>query len=761
MGNSKSKPTIDRYKDKVEPEAVFAPPPPASPSSSGQLSDADGLIMNGPLSSTKVREFSVQEITKMTRQRWDKIGSGGFGPVYKGVIKSSDRTQWVAVKFLSESSKQGFRELVQEIKVLPNIHHRHLVSLIGFCNDDNCRAVVYEFVPNGTLSDHLHGGTKGNQSVTPLPWRKRLAIALEVGLALSYLHLGITPAVVHRDIKPSNVLMDLRMHAKLGDFGLSRLFANEEYTHLTTGVKGTIGYLDPEYHKTQRMTDKTDVYSFGVLLMELISGRRPVGIMAGSGRLFNLVEWARGAMQRGDIRCVLDKKIEEGSYCQQALWKLADGAMKCCEPHPFNRPRIDEITDIIREAIMLQDQSGGRAEGIPQRPAHAPPSAAQAGPQTGEGRGGGGAVPVGVGRNQEAQAGGGRGGGDGSVADYGQQPLSSGSYGSGSAGGLHGQRPPRSGLERSNHFNYGLGGSNHYNYVQAGETRPPPEAIAAAAVAAGGQGGDGSGEGVHGQQPLSSGAYGSGSAGGLHGQRPPRSGLGGSNHYYNYVRAGETRPPPEAIAAGGQGGGQGVGDGSGGGLHGQQPPHLGGHVSGLHPMIPGGSGSYGGGESLVSGSGPWRVSVQELQQSGSHLLEQRPAQQGGNPIADRPVWGPYSWQEGGASSFGRTDGEGGGGLGPRVQYPPYSGSFFPRQDPARPAEVQQSPYPNGFERVGSGAGGERGPAPTFPPIITSPPSFHSAVNPPSPFAATSPYQPQGAPASPYQPVLPFLRPPVG
>ncbi|GBG61275.1 hypothetical protein CBR_g19807 [Chara braunii] len=335
-----------------------------------KLTEKEGLQVNAVLSMTAVREMRAQEIEKMTGQFCELLGRGGFGSVYKGVIKGSNCTRWVAVKVLSSNSRQGIRELVKEIQILPNLHHRHLVSLIGYCNEATCQALVYEYIPNGTLNDHLHcrGG------LAPLTWRQRLAIALDVARALSYLHLHVSPAIVHRDIKPSNVLLDNKMHAKLADFGLSKMFADDEFTHLTTDIKGTAGYLDPEYYTTQRLSEKTDIYSFGVLLMELISGKPPLGITAQRQR-FDLVKWARVQLGKGNVERVLDKKVAEGTYSVEALWRLADGAMLCCEPYSANRPGIGEITRKIQEAIDLQNLSdnGQSTQGVPRQMMRAAP----------------------------------------------------------------------------------------------------------------------------------------------------------------------------------------------------------------------------------------------------------------------------------------------------------------------------------------------------------------------------------------------------
>ncbi|GBG61268.1 hypothetical protein CBR_g19800 [Chara braunii] len=334
----------------------------------------------------QVKKYSAEEIKRATNN-FDvstRIGGGGFGTVYKGTVRTSVHTQQtVAIKKLGVDSRQGINELVKEIEILPRLHHRHLVTLVGYCSAPGCLALVYEYISNGTLNDHMYGS-----KATPsgLPWLTRISIALDVARALSYLHLHVTPGVIHRDIKPSNILIDQKMHAKLTDFGLSKLLPDdEEYTHLTTNIKGTQGYLDPEYFQTRRLTERTDVYSFGVVMLELITGRKPLEIITGMRR-FDLVKWARAEMKKGNIRSVLDHRIAEGAYSVDALWKLADCAMTCCEPYSANRPNIGDVVRYIEEAETLQREGSRSGQAFPERIGS---GAQNAGP-SGGGAGGGG-----------------------------------------------------------------------------------------------------------------------------------------------------------------------------------------------------------------------------------------------------------------------------------------------------------------------------------------------------------------------------------
>ncbi|XXG57278.1 hypothetical protein AAC387_Pa03g4479 [Persea americana] len=222
----------------------------------------------GDLFSSEKRRFTYAQVITMTNNFKRSIGKGGFGTVYHGQML--DGTQ-VAVKMLSQQSVkllshtcQGPDEFQNEVQLLMRIHHRNLVPFIGYCQEGECTALIYEYMAQGNLGSHLLGT---NGCTKALNWGQRLRIALDIAQGLEYLHTGCKPAIIHRDMKTANILLNERFEAKTGDFGLSKvLFKDDEQTHVSTLVKGTPGYLDPEYFHSNNLTQKSDVYGFGVVL---------------------------------------------------------------------------------------------------------------------------------------------------------------------------------------------------------------------------------------------------------------------------------------------------------------------------------------------------------------------------------------------------------------------------------------------------------------------------------------------------------------
>lgn len=284
-----------------------------------------------------VKAFTFREMAVATDNfnRSTQVGQGGYGKVYKGNLY--DNTV-VAVKRAEEVSLQGQKEFLTEIKMLSRLHHRNLVSLVGYCDEEGEQMLVYEFMPNGTLRDWLSGKTKEY-----LNFSMRLRIALGSAKGILYLHTEAHPPVFHRDIKASNILLDSKLTAKVADFGLSRLapVLDDEGTvphHVSTIVKGTPGYLDPEYFLTHKLTDKSDVYSLGVVFLELLTGMQPIS----HGK--NIVREVNMAHRAGMMFSIIDSRM--GSYPSECVERFVALALLCCYDNPEKRP---SMLDVVRE----------------------------------------------------------------------------------------------------------------------------------------------------------------------------------------------------------------------------------------------------------------------------------------------------------------------------------------------------------------------------------------------------------------------------
>ncbi|KAF5471766.1 hypothetical protein F2P56_008536 [Juglans regia] len=247
--------------------------------------------------------FTFYEIEDATRKFEKRIGSGGFGVVYYGMKDGKE----IAVKVLTSNSYQGMREFSNEVTLLSRIHHRNLVQFLGYCQEGDRSMLVYEFLHNGTLKEHLYGPLKGERRIT---WIKRLEIAEDAAKGIEYLHTGCVPAIIHRDLKTSNILLDKHMRAKVSDFGLSKL-AVDGVSHVSSKVRGTVGYLDPEYYISQQLTDKSDVYSFGVILLELLSGQAAISDKSFGVDCCYIVEWVS-----------VERWLESSCKSVSAVWSL-------------------------------------------------------------------------------------------------------------------------------------------------------------------------------------------------------------------------------------------------------------------------------------------------------------------------------------------------------------------------------------------------------------------------------------------------------
>ncbi|OIT05481.1 PREDICTED: proline-rich receptor-like protein kinase PERK1 [Nicotiana attenuata] len=340
------------------------PPPPPYMSSSGASSNYSGFDPLPPPSPGMVLGFSkstftYEELVRATDgfSNANLLGQGGFGYVHRGVLPNGKE---VAVKQLKAGSGQGEREFQAEVEIISRVHHKHLVSLVGYCITGSQRLLVYEFVPNNTLEFHLHG--KGRP---PLDWPIRLKIALGSAKGLAYLHEDCQPKIIHRDIKAANILIDFNFEAKVADFGLAKL-TSDVNTHVSTRVMGTFGYLAPEYASSGKLTEKSDVFSYGIMLLELITGRRPVD----SSQTYmddSLVDWARPQLTRALEDEKFDSLIDPrlgNDYNHNEVARMVACAAACVRHSARRRPRMSQVVRALEGDVSLSDLN----EGI--RPGH-------------------------------------------------------------------------------------------------------------------------------------------------------------------------------------------------------------------------------------------------------------------------------------------------------------------------------------------------------------------------------------------------------
>ncbi|XP_022960694.1 receptor-like serine/threonine-protein kinase ALE2 [Cucurbita moschata] len=347
------------------------PTPHALVSSLNKPSGAGGSVMAAMPSSASLsfgssiapysgsaKTFSASDIERATNN-FDPsriLGEGGFGRVYRGTLE--DDTE-VAVKVLKRDDHQGGREFLAEVEMLSRLHHRNLVKLIGICTEEGSRSLVYELIPNGSVESHLHDVDK---ETAPLDWDARMKIALGAARGLSYLHEDSSPRVIHRDFKSSNILLEHDFTPKVSDFGLARTAMDEESRHISTRVMGTFGYVAPEYAMTGHLLVKSDVYSYGVVLLELLTGRKPVDMSQPPGEE-NLVAWARPLLtSKEGLDVIIDKSLDS-SVPFENIAKVAAIASMCVQPEVSHRPFMGEVVQALK---LVCNQCNDAREAISQ-----------------------------------------------------------------------------------------------------------------------------------------------------------------------------------------------------------------------------------------------------------------------------------------------------------------------------------------------------------------------------------------------------------
>ncbi|KAK4792191.1 hypothetical protein SAY86_022626 [Trapa natans] len=356
--------------------------------------------------------FTYEELRMATDGFSDAnlLGQGGFGFVHKGTLPDGEE---VAVKQLKAGSGQGEREFQAEVEIINRVHHKHLVSLVGYCITGTERLLVYEFVPNNTLQFHLHGmylvtSSLGMENISlvrvrffneymyiwwefisgkdrpTIDWPTRLKVAVGSAKGLAYLHEDCHPKIIHRDIKAANILLDFKFEAKVADFGLAKFFSDTN-THVTTRVMGTFGYLAPEYASSGKLTEKSDVFSFGVMLLELITGRKPVD----TKNIYmddSLVDWVSDeklasppnlppffpyvlskrrarpkltrALEDGNIDSLVDPKLK-GEYNHEEMARMIACAAACVRHSARRRPRMSKVVRALEGDASISDLSEG------------------------------------------------------------------------------------------------------------------------------------------------------------------------------------------------------------------------------------------------------------------------------------------------------------------------------------------------------------------------------------------------------------------
>ncbi|KAL8117551.1 wall-associated receptor kinase-like 14 isoform X2 [Apium graveolens] len=316
----------------------------------------------GEARNSTVPLFSYKDIERATNafSEKQKLGTGAYGTVYAGKLHNDE---WVAIKKLRHQDTDGIEQIMNEIKLLSSVSHQNLVRLLGCCIENGEQILVYEFMPNGTLAQHLQ-----RERGHVLPWTVRLTIATETALAIAHLHTATHPPIYHRDIKSSNILLDVNFNSKVADFGLSRLGMTDN-SHVSTAPQGTPGYVDPQYHQNFHLSDKSDVYSFGVVLVEIVTALKVVDFSRPATEI-NLAALAIDRIGRGRVDEIIDPLLEPNrdAWTLSSIHKVAELAFRCLAFHRDMRPSMVEVSQELEQirlgAWAPLDENIGMASSI-------------------------------------------------------------------------------------------------------------------------------------------------------------------------------------------------------------------------------------------------------------------------------------------------------------------------------------------------------------------------------------------------------------
>ncbi|KAJ4841066.1 hypothetical protein Tsubulata_023574 [Turnera subulata] len=297
--------------------------------------------------------YPYKEIEKATNNFSEKqrLGTGAYGTVYAGKLNSD---AWVAIKRIKHGDDDSIGQVINEIKLISSVNHPNLVRLLGCSIENGEQILVYEFMPNGTLCQHLQR-EKGDG----LAWPVRLSIATETAQAIAYLHSAMDPPIYHRDIKSSNILLDYNFRSKVADFGLSRL-GKPEISHISTVPQGTPGYVDPQYHQNFHLSDKSDVYSFGVVLVEIITALKAVDFSRPQDEV-NLAAFATDRIAKGRLQEIVDPilEIQNDSWTFSSVHKVAELAFRCLAFHRDMRPSMTEVAAVLEQITLSRWEPSG------------------------------------------------------------------------------------------------------------------------------------------------------------------------------------------------------------------------------------------------------------------------------------------------------------------------------------------------------------------------------------------------------------------